>query len=578
MEVINMLYMNESVFNEISKLNFLGTFVINKKNLKNNMKSRNLIQFDKVGDYQIRVYKNVPKILENLFIENQYQIPVLLNKHNNLKVIEGLNDRINLEDKLVLFKLVISKNKIQVKLIKIFEETPSDNYMIIPIARKKRSVNIDISNLHISYFNLPSYPIIFGTPSFFYYKSNIYIHKFSITKRVNTNGNFNPIYQDSNILLIKINEEDIKQTELLIDTEIANRNSTINISDSFKEYEFLEILLNNAKKVNLFITERDVMNFHTSLKTSIFTILDGHSGVGKSELIRLYANTIGLDLSTNFFEVPISQNITSFKDFEEDYDVRGFIEKAYKDDGNLYFLVLEDFNSANVEVYLSDLLYLISRVNSTCTNFSNEDMGTIKISDNLIIIGTVSKGISAYPITPKLIDRANYVYIEKSMFKNIPTKSEKSSFITLNIGHYNLKREWTVSDEFIRFFSHDELKIFDAINDLLIDYSSNVNINFRTLIKMAKYSMNLFSGNNKFILNRAEVIDLVLYMNLVPKIYGSHPALSMIVGEYNGSKWTKGELIQLLESDYAKNISNFHLTIQALNKKAKELEYEGYAR
>ncbi|MDF2606024.1 MAG: ATPase associated with various cellular 5 [Bacillales bacterium] len=576
-----MNYINESIIAEISKLNFLGTFIKDNYS-KNNIKSRSLLQFDRLGDFQIKVFRNVPKILENIFIENLYHVPVIFAKHNNQKLIEELSDKNNLENKVVLFKLIISNNKIQVKLLKIFVDIISDDYIVLPIARKKRAVNVDISNLQTTDLNFSAYPSVFGSPNFFYYKSNIYIHKFSITKKIITSENYNPIYQDSNIVIVNLEKEDIKQTELFISTEITNRNSSVSIDESITELEFINILINNAKKIDLFISERDIINFHTSLKTSVFTILDGQSGVGKSELIRLYANTIGLDLSTNFLEIPVSQNVKSFRELISNYDVGSFIERAYNDESNLYFLILDDFNSANIEVYLSEFLYSISKENSIKNDLYSQkvkNQNAFNINDNLIVIGTVSNEMSTYPITPKLVDRANYVFIEKALFKNLTDKSEISSFIITNTSYKKIKKEWLVEEGYLKYFTNDELKIFDSINDLLIDYASNANINFRTLVKMAKYSNNLpITQRNEKVFSRSESIDLLLYQNLIPKIYGSHPALNMIVGEYNGAKWAKGELIQLLESDYAKNISSFHLTIQALNKKAKELEYEGYAR
>jgi hypothetical protein len=373
-------------------------------------------------------------------------------------------------------------------------------------------------------------------------------------------------------------------------TDTNKEDTYITTSQPISEYEFILALINNAKFKQLKLCDKDLINFHINVKTDMFILLDGQRGNGKTELIKLYLKTVGMDPENNMLEIPITSKYTSVEQLfgkfdpekncyiESKFSILSFLERAHKDSEHLYFLVLDDLNQSNIDRYLPELLFSIVNSSDPKIILKGKPSQIFKLPKNLRIIGTITSDLGSYPITSKILDKVNYLTLEKIILKNNQIPIENNSFINTGIHSNKLNKEWVNNYDYLNCFGFEELKFFDSINDLLNDYSTTININFRILNKMAKYLSNIpFDLDGSLLFRRDKAMDILLSQTLVPKIYGSHPALGSIIGEFNGSKWIKGELIQLLESDYARKISSFSYTIQALNKKAKELEYEGYA-
>ena len=72
-------------------------------------------------------------------------------------------------------------------------------------------------------------------------------------------------------------------------TESKSKNISNDIDENFqinkitKEEDFLEFFKENIKKANLVYDEKDLISFHTSIKTGSLVILNGMSGTGKSK-------------------------------------------------------------------------------------------------------------------------------------------------------------------------------------------------------------------------------------------------------------------------------------------------------
>ncbi|HJV17657.1 MAG TPA: hypothetical protein VJ546_09805, partial [Bacillales bacterium] len=65
-------------------------------------------------------------------------------------------------------------------------------------------------------------------------------------------------------------------------------------SKRLDEIAFIRDLEIKAKARNLVYSRDDLINFHTSIKSSALTILSGQSGIGKTKLATIYGETLGL--------------------------------------------------------------------------------------------------------------------------------------------------------------------------------------------------------------------------------------------------------------------------------------------
>ena len=83
-----------------------------------------------------------------------------------------------------------------------------------------------------------------------------------------------------------------------------------------------------------------------------------------------------------------------------------FIQKAENDSGNPYFLILDEMNLSHVERYFADFLSAIESKEEI--PLYGEDR-TIKLPENIFIIGTVNVDETTYMFSPKVLDRANTI-------------------------------------------------------------------------------------------------------------------------------------------------------------------------
>ncbi len=198
-------------------------------------------------------------------------------------------------------------------------------------------------------------------------------------------------------------------------------------------------LLGNIKK---YIASRGfsfngdlIENYYLSLKSKPFVILAGTSGTGKTRLVRLFAEAVGATAQNGRYKlVPVRPDWSDSSDLFGHVDLNGkfipgaiidFVKKAELDIENPYFLCLDEMNLARVEYYLSDILSVIETREIVdgqvitdplvSENYYGADSkaagkyGTLRIPENLYIIGTVNMDETTFPFSRKVLDRANTI-------------------------------------------------------------------------------------------------------------------------------------------------------------------------
>jgi len=99
------------------------------------------------------------------------------------------------------------------------------------------------------------------------------------------------------------------------------------------------------------------------------------------------------------------------------------IKKAQEDLDNPYFLILDEMNLSHVERYFADFLSAIESGEEIPLYGNNE---TLKLPDNLFIIGTVNVDETTYMFSPKVLDRANTIEFETVSAWNYMSLSNNS--------------------------------------------------------------------------------------------------------------------------------------------------------
>ncbi|WP_153721818.1 AAA family ATPase [Sporosarcina cascadiensis] len=398
-----------------------------------------------------------------------------------------------------------------------------------------------------------------------------------------------------------------------LDQQIEDKNPSdviIKASEinSIHEITFLKDLELKAKSRNLIYSRRDLLNFHTSIKSSVMTILSGQSGIGKTKLATLYAEGLGLSrLSKNMLIIPISPAYTEPADIlgylnpstglymPSETGLIDFLNHAERNENQVHFLIMDEMNLSQIEFYFAPFISLLEldeterflqlySENSICHN-NQIYKSSIQLKDNLVIVGTMNTDETTKDLSDRLLDRSNIVVLEKMTFSEIESEINKKDVLSKeNTGaeqaYGELFMSWKSIGESWNAFNREELSFFDEVDNCISSVDPLKGFSIRSLIKMGSYLNNLPSDeNNDFKLDRRIAVDLFIKQRVITKIRGSLEEYETLIGTFgsNESEMIEGELYELFDTDRAKIISNFEFTKVELVRKARELGINGYA-
>ena len=192
--------------------------------------------------------------------------------------------------------------------------------------------------------------------------------------------------------------------------------------------------------------DRQVMAFHTSLKTaaiSPLTVLAGISGTGKSQLPRIYAEAMGM----HFLKLPVQprwdgpQDLFGFYNYIErryratelsralvHLDSHNWWEQASPFEDRMLLVLLDEMNLARVEHYFSEFLSRLEgrpldngAMNETSRAPSEIEIDVsrqgqtrrVYVGQNVLFVGTMNEDESTQSLSDKVLDRANLMRFPK---------------------------------------------------------------------------------------------------------------------------------------------------------------------
>lgn len=211
-----------------------------------------------------------------------------------------------------------------------------------------------------------------------------------------------------------------------------------------------------------------IVNFYTCLKTGAIVILAGLSGTGKSSLVRLFADAVGV----NYELVPVKAT------WSDDTDLLGFyhpekktyistrfldtIVEANAQPERLFFICLDEMNLSRVEHYFSDFLSVLEQSEERKLPLYSENEWKIRKSElerqrqslgdgginedefnhlernvhcyrhkipvphNVFICGTVNVDETTYQFSDKVLDRVQIIQFETIEFPDDEVKKNVS--------------------------------------------------------------------------------------------------------------------------------------------------------
>lgn len=289
-----------------------------------------------------------------------------------------------------------------------------------------------------------------------------------------------------------------------------------------------------------------IENFYLSLKSKPFVILAGTSGTGKTRLIKLFAEAVGATTENGRYKmVSVRPDWSDSSDLFGHVDLNGkfipgaiidFVKKAEIDNTRPYFLCLDEMNLARVEYYLSDILSIIETRDFADGVIKSDPLifdvyygsdisaagryGTVRLPENLYIIGTVNMDETTFPFSRKVLDRANT--IEFSYVDLLPKFGEYPYIApqAMNLSNAFLKTEYLnlidckEESEAVSEFCLE----LQEVNQILQE--ANAHVGYRVRDEIVFYMLN----NKKFdLLAENEAMDNELLQKIFPAFRGAVP-------------------------------------------------------
>lgn len=199
------------------------------------------------------------------------------------------------------------------------------------------------------------------------------------------------------------------------------------------EAQFLARLQAQARGQGLFFRQEDLIAFHTALKTGSLVVLSGLSGTGKSRLVEVYRQALGLSERSHFLWLSVRPNWNDDADLIGYYDPlnrlyrpgeTGLVDlliAAQRNPNELFMVCLDEMNLARVEHYFSQFLSCMERpVGQRQLRLYAPELQAevynayryppfVSIGPNVLFCGTINVDESTHSFSDKVLDRSNVI-------------------------------------------------------------------------------------------------------------------------------------------------------------------------
>ncbi|WP_329759124.1 restriction endonuclease [Allisonella histaminiformans] len=357
-----------------------------------------------------------------------------------------------------------------------------------------------------------------------------------------------------------------------------------------EEMAFIHRFIRRVRQRGFLYDERDLYNFHISAKSSRLVILAGRSGTGKSGLVRLYGEALGLTPSQVAF-LPVRPSwmddgdILGYLDrnrmlyFPSDTGLAELLVEASRHPEKMYIVCFDEMNLARAEYYFAQFISVLEKKENPALQLYNPSLeervynhsdypARIPLMDNVLFMGTVNVDESTYHFSDKILDRANVITLHQRKFSDMArlTRREVAPEVEVSADEYRQFRK----DEGVVTLSDEELHLLDDLNAALDERGTSGGIGYRVVSDMSRYLANIPSGSP---MNRKEALDMQIVQRVLTKVRGSQEQIGYLTS-LNEENKLMGRFPELLKN-YSQ-VSAFTESLRVLERKAKELRTYDY--
>lgn len=382
-------------------------------------------------------------------------------------------------------------------------------------------------------------------------------------------------------------------------TAFITQNDLEQLNNKAKDKKVISTFKSVSKnKYGLKLDIKDLINFHTSVKTSFLTIVEGISGTGKTQMVNAYADTLGLkkDKDSQFLYVPVRPYWNDDSDLLGTYDyvnkkyvanesgLVDFLIEAEQNHNKLYMVLFDEMNLSRIEHYFSQFLSLLEMDNESdrklrLYNDSNEENhypSSVTIPDNIRFVGTMNIDESTYSLSDKLIDRTNLIRLTPVKFadKRVPeSNGEVTDEVEMINCDYSEFRSLIIDTSYFDKEENKTLKeYFDALNDEISNNIPNVGIGWRTYNSIDKFMANIaFFDYDEYY--QQDAMDYQIAQRILSKVRGTEEMVKDLLGENSEMIGTIKSILEKIEGSEVEVVGRCDETIK---RKNREMEVFGF--
>jgi len=291
------------------------------------------------------------------------------------------------------------------------------------------------------------------------------------------------------------------------------------------------------------------LRYIASLQTKPFIILTGLSGSGKTKLAEAFSLWIS-ESEDQYCMIAVGADWTNREPLlgfpnalEEGKYIKpdsggalDLIIRAEKNPAKPYFLILDEMNMSHVERYFADFLSAMESTDRIITLHPDaaawdgcEVPASIKLPENLFIIGTVNIDETTYMFSPKVLDRANVIEfrVSASEMDAYFDKPKPLNMESLRGGGA------AMGESFVAKAKQKDL-IADGLKGDLMPFfeklqQAGAEFGYRTAAEISRFVAIYTELAKESDIDENDVIDAAIMQKLLPKLHGSRNKIEKIL-------------------------------------------------
>lgn len=290
----------------------------------------------------------------------------------------------------------------------------------------------------------------------------------------------------------------------------------------------------------------NIKNLYLSIRSKPFVIISGVSGTGKTKIAQLFAESVGATEENGQFKlIPVrpdwsdGSELLGYTDLKNEFQkgpLTEMVEKATDKSDLPYFILLDEMNLARVEYYLSDVLSVMEsrkrdgeRITTSSLLDEKYTGRTLRLPENLYILGTVNMDETTHPFSKKVLDRANTIEFNEIYLNNFGFLELQEDIEALKVPNEQLVSEYISLKDVYETYK----PLIERVSSELAEINNllepmGLHVGYRVRDEICFY---MIHNEQSRLLEEHEALDFCLMQKILPRITGSDSRIDKLLNE-----------------------------------------------